>query len=355
MGHGHTLSFLQDLISNKQYTTLLSWLPPRNLEMPKQAGTQFLPFLELLLEDQIIKFEEVILTDAESPMKRSRITNDTSTPIRLYAIVFDCSKEGFINLAKNRGISSKETSFLKNLSNYGFKRYDKNGNVKRYYSKYYQPGYVDKYQLIEKCKKANEIQNSKKKVQLGEKRSKHASGDSGISTNQSQKQFKLETDSTTAMAIVRPNSIFTNSSSSIFRSREAAGLRCVQRVNSNSYKSEQVRNTPLYAETVDMSIPEVALEVKNSTNVQIHEHEYTRLINDNVAKENRIRDLENQLKTEKSKNFELQKENERLKSSNQGKVSIIPADNIPIPYEENIENSADPVPLFSTMDSYQWQ
>merc|ERR1712170_57021 len=98
-------------------------------------------------------FEEVTITDELS-----------GTSYKIDALKFDCLEPEFIKAAKEAKLSSKETSFLKNLSNYGFKKFDKTGNVKRYYSELFQPGSIDKIKLIELCKNANKPQNDKKKV-----------------------------------------------------------------------------------------------------------------------------------------------------------------------------------------------
>jgi len=65
--------------------------------------------------------------------------------------------------------------------------------------------------------------------------------------------------------------------------------------------------------------------------------------------------LENQSKLDKSRIQDLEKEVQRLKNINQGKVSMITEDNIQIPNEEPTINftinSAEQVPLTSIMDN----
>jgi len=179
--------------------------------MPRKAGTQFLPFLDTLITEEIVTYEQI--------------------PDGSFAICFDCTSLDFTKTATDLKISPKETAFLKNLSNYGFKKHDKNGNRKRYHCDNYQPGHVDTDALIDRCKAANDVCNNKK-------RKKNESG--GASTKSSKvskmgEQFGgLNFESN--LVQIQPDTI-TRKQSSVFvgnnriGANNTKGLRCVKNLS----------------------------------------------------------------------------------------------------------------------------
>jgi len=291
--------------------------------MPKKAGTQFLPFLDILIKQKIATFEQL--------------------PDGTYAICFNCGSSSFVKAAVAHKISSKETAFLKNLSNYGFKKHDKDGNKKRYHCKHYQPGNMDIEALIKRCKEANDVCNSKK-------RKKNESGDSTKNSKMSKmgEQFgglSFESD----MVQIQPDTI-TRKKSSVFvgnsriRANNTKELRCVKSLKTNIdlTDSTDLDNSLNNTMTADVSITDVSqppvffpvanYQVLSEDTVPLADHQKLQFEMEQLKKE---------LQDERNKVSLFEIENSSLKQKlalSESKVQVHP--------EESV--LAEPVNLFST-------
>lgn len=302
--------------------------------MPKKAGTQFLPFIDFLIKQGTITFEKIA---------------DES-----HVICFDCTSQDFINEASVRSISSKESAFLKNLSNYGFKKHDKEGNKKRYHCDKYQPDKIDLDWLIKRCKSANDTQNSKK----AEKRKKNESGDSAKSA----KTVKLgkvldfgELEFESDFVEIQPNTITRNSNRSVFvansriQSNNTEELRYVKNLNKDIDVTAILNNdlesgnSSLFTEDMTVSDVQVLSDPKTVPLI-----DFEKLQRENEINKNEKEQLKNELLEEKRKNTILGNEKATLQHqiyelTNGPNVRILP--------DESAYGYAEEEQLFSNQDA----